>query len=150
MLIRQLAFCAIGFALSFSQLGYGEAVLDGIFQGTMELNSRDGSTYSVPLAVALTPTGETKAIPNGSGIFEEEQVIDGAFLIDEEGLVRHQVINDLPLGRNVDEMLRMVDALAFHQDHGEVCPAGWTQGKAGMDASPEGVAKYLAAEADKL
>ena len=74
----------------------------------------------------------------------------GSFLIDEEGMVRHQVINDLPLGRNVDEMLRMVDALAFHQEHGEVCPAGWTEGKAGMDASPEGVAKYLSEEADKL
>ena len=74
----------------------------------------------------------------------------GSFLIDEEGNVRHQVVNDLPLGRNIDEMLRMVDALAFHEKHGEVCPAGWTEGKAGMDASPEGVAKYLSEEADKL
>ncbi|WP_415887385.1 peroxiredoxin [Neptuniibacter sp. QD29_5] len=74
----------------------------------------------------------------------------GSFLIDEDGLVRHQVVNDLPLGRNVDEMLRMVDALAFHQEHGEVCPAGWNQGDKGMDASPEGVAKYLSEEADNL
>lgn len=74
----------------------------------------------------------------------------GSFLIDEDGLVRHQVVNDLPLGRNVDEMLRMVDALAFHQEHGEVCPAGWKQGDKGMVASPEGVAAYLTEEADKL
>lgn len=74
----------------------------------------------------------------------------GSFLIDEEGTVRHQVVNDLPLGRNVDEMLRMVDALAFHQEHGEVCPAGWTEGDKGMDASPTGVASYLSEEADKL
>ena len=74
----------------------------------------------------------------------------GSFLIDEEGTVRHQVINDLPLGRNVDEMLRMIDALQFHQDHGEVCPAGWNQGDKGMDASPDGVASYLSEEADKL
>lgn len=74
----------------------------------------------------------------------------GSFLIDEEGAVRHQVVNDLPLGRNVDEMLRMVDALAFHQDHGEVCPAGWTEGDAGMTASPEGVAAYLSENASKL
>ncbi len=74
----------------------------------------------------------------------------GSFLIDEEGNVRHQVVNDLPLGRNIDEMLRMVDALAFHQDHGEVCPAGWKDGDKGMNASPEGVAKYLSEEADKL
>ena len=74
----------------------------------------------------------------------------GSFLIDEEGTVRHQVVNDLPLGRNVDEMLRMIDALAFHQEHGEVCPAGWNQGDKGMDASPTGVASYLSEEADKL
>ncbi|MBO1256021.1 peroxiredoxin C [Alteromonas sp. 5E99-2] len=74
----------------------------------------------------------------------------GSFLIDETGLVRHQVINDLPLGRDIDEMLRMVDALAFHEEHGEVCPAGWQQGKSGMDASPAGVAKYLAEKSDEL
>ena len=74
----------------------------------------------------------------------------GSFLIDEEGLVRHQVVNDLPLGRNIDEMLRMVDALAFHQEHGEVCPAGWQEGKSGMDASPEGVAKFLSEKTDEL
>ena len=74
----------------------------------------------------------------------------GSFLIDEEGLVRHQVVNDLPLGRNVDEMLRMVDALAFHQAHGEVCPAGWKDGDKGMTPSPEGVAAYLKDNADKL
>ncbi|SHF99803.1 peroxiredoxin C [Vibrio gazogenes] len=67
----------------------------------------------------------------------------GSFLIDEEGLVRHQVVNDLPLGRNIDEMLRMVDALNFHQKHGEVCPAQWEEGKAGMKESPDGVAAYL-------
>ncbi len=74
----------------------------------------------------------------------------GSFLIDKEGVVRHQVVNDLPLGRNVDEMLRMVDALQFHEEHGEVCPAGWNQGSKGMTASPEGVASYLSTEADQL
>ncbi|WP_226665033.1 peroxiredoxin [Microbulbifer aggregans] len=74
----------------------------------------------------------------------------GSFLIDEEGVVRHQVVNDLPLGRNVDEMIRMVDALAFHQEHGEVCPAGWQEGDKGMNASPEGVAAYLSENSDKL
>lgn len=73
-----------------------------------------------------------------------------SFLIDEDFQVRHQVVNDLPLGRNVDEMLRMVDALNFHQEHGEVCPAGWTQGDKGMDASTAGVAAYLSENADKL
>lgn len=74
----------------------------------------------------------------------------GSFLIDEEGIVRHQVVNDLPLGRNIDEMLRMVDALAFHQEHGEVCPAGWKAGDKGMQATPEGVASYLSENSSKL
>jgi peroxiredoxin (alkyl hydroperoxide reductase subunit C) len=74
----------------------------------------------------------------------------GSFLIDRAGTVRHQVVNDLPLGRNIDEMLRMVDALQFTEEHGEVCPAGWNKGKAGMQASPEGVAKYLANHAQNL
>lgn len=74
----------------------------------------------------------------------------GSFLIDKEGMVRHQVVNDLPLGRNVDEMIRMVDALQFTEEHGEVCPAGWNQGDKGMTATPDGVAAYLGDEADKL
>jgi len=74
----------------------------------------------------------------------------GSFLIDKQGMVRHQVVNDLPLGRNVDEMLRMVDALQFTEEHGEVCPAGWKQGDKGMTATPDGVADYLASESDKL
>jgi len=74
----------------------------------------------------------------------------GSFLIDRAGVVQHQVVNNLPLGRNIDEMLRMVDALQFTEEHGEVCPAGWAKGKAGMDASPDGVAKYLAAHAGEL
>jgi len=74
----------------------------------------------------------------------------GSFLIDKNSMVRHQVVNDLPLGRNIDEMLRMVDALQFHEEHGEVCPAGWNKGDAGMDASPAGVASYLNDNSDKL
>jgi peroxiredoxin (alkyl hydroperoxide reductase subunit C) len=74
----------------------------------------------------------------------------GSFLIDRNGKVRHQVVNDLPLGRNIDEMLRMIDALQFFEENGEVCPAGWKKGDAGMDASPKGVADYLGKNADKL
>lgn len=73
-----------------------------------------------------------------------------SFLIDKEGQVRHQVVNDLPLGRNIDEMLRMIDALQFTEEHGEVCPAGWNKGDKGMKADPKGVAEYLAENADKL
>ena len=81
---------------------------------------------------------------------EEGVALRGSFLIDKNGIVRHQVVNDLPLCRNIDEMLRMVDALQFHEEHGEVCPAQWEKGKEGMKDSPEGVAKYLKQNADKL
>ena len=74
----------------------------------------------------------------------------GSFLIDQSGVVRHQVVNDLPLGRNIDEMLRMVDALQFHEKYGEVCPAGWSQGDKGMIADGNGVASYLASESSNL
>ena len=67
----------------------------------------------------------------------------GLFLIDKEGIVRHATINDLPLGRNVDEALRMVDALAHHEENGEVCPANWIKGSNAMQESHEGVAAYL-------
>ena len=74
----------------------------------------------------------------------------GAFLIDQAGVVRSQIVNDLPLGRNFDEVIRLVEALQFHEEHGEVCPAGWSQGDKGMTASPDGVAAYLAENSDKL
>lgn len=73
-----------------------------------------------------------------------------SFLIDRAGVVQHQVVNNLPLGRNVDEMLRMVDALQFTEENGEVCPAGWMKGKAGMKASTDGVASYLAEHGRQL
>jgi peroxiredoxin (alkyl hydroperoxide reductase subunit C) len=73
-----------------------------------------------------------------------------SFLIDKAGLVQHQVVNNLPLGRNVDEMLRVVDALQFTEEFGEVCPAGWQKGEAGMTPTAEGVSAYLSAHGKKL
>ena len=90
------------------------------------------------------------------GICEAYDVTDGAvalrgsFLIDKDGVVQHQVVNNLGLGRNIDEMLRMVDSLQFTEEHGEVCPAGWKQGDAGMKRSIEGVAEYLSKHAEDL
>jgi peroxiredoxin (alkyl hydroperoxide reductase subunit C) len=77
-------------------------------------------------------------------LFGESVALRGSFLIDADGTVRHAVINDLPLGRNIDEMIRMVDTMLFTNEHGEVCPAGWVKGDDGMKASTEGVAEYLA------
>lgn len=74
----------------------------------------------------------------------------GAFIIDKQGVVRSQVVNDLPLGRNVDELLRLIDALDFHESHGEVCPANWTKGKTGIKPTKEGIAKFLADQAKQL
>jgi len=74
----------------------------------------------------------------------------GAFIIDRAGAVRAQLVNDLPLGRNIDELIRLVEALQFTDQHGEVCPAGWNKGDKGMNASPAGVAAYLAENAAAL
>lgn len=77
-------------------------------------------------------------------LFNEEVALRGLFLIDSGGIVRHATINDLPLGRNVDEVLRMVDALQYFEAHGDVCPANWRPGQDAMKATAEGVAEYLA------
>ena len=74
----------------------------------------------------------------------------GAFIIDTKGVVRSQIINDLPIGRNIEEILRTIDAVQFFEEKGEVCPAGWVKGNAGMKASPEGVAEYLSQHAKSL
>jgi len=74
----------------------------------------------------------------------------GSFLIDEDGVVRHELRNDEPLGRNIDDMLRMVDVLAHHQEFGDVCPVGWQKGDDAMQDNPESVANYLSKNADKL
>ncbi|UDG80632.1 Alkyl hydroperoxide reductase C [Candidatus Hartigia pinicola] len=73
-----------------------------------------------------------------------------SFLIDKTGIIRHQVVNDLPLGRNIDEMLRMVDALQFYEEYGDVCPAQWEKGKEAINASPQGIAKFLTKNAATL
>lgn len=87
----------------------------------------------------------TKNITRSYGILVNEAVaLRGLFLIDRQGVVRHELINDLPLGRNVDEAIRMVDALQFFEKHGEVCPANWKPGDEAMKPSAEGVAEYLA------
>jgi peroxiredoxin (alkyl hydroperoxide reductase subunit C) len=77
-------------------------------------------------------------------LFNDSVALRATFLIDQEFKVRHQLVNDLPLGRNIQEALRMVKALKFHQQHGEVCPANWDKGEAGMKPTQEGVADYLA------
>ena len=87
----------------------------------------------------------TKQISADYGVLFEDAGVAfrGTFLIDKDGNVRHCVINDLPLGRNIDEAIRMVDALQFHEEHGEVCPANWKQGEDAMTPTPDGVATYL-------
>jgi peroxiredoxin (alkyl hydroperoxide reductase subunit C) len=87
----------------------------------------------------------TKQIAKDYDVLLNEAVaLRATFLIDQDFKVRHQLVNDLPLGRNIDEALRMVKALRFHQEHGEVCPANWNQGASGMKPTQEGVSSYLA------
>ena len=85
------------------------------------------------------------------GIEHDDGVaLRASFLIDREGIVQHQVVNNLPLGREVDEMIRLIEALQFTEEHGEVCPAGWRKGAKGMKADAQGVAAYLAENAGQL
>jgi peroxiredoxin (alkyl hydroperoxide reductase subunit C) len=92
--------------------------------------------------------GEYDYDEEGNAIFNGAPVAyRGLFLIDKEGIVRHNVINDLPLGRSIDEAIRMVDALQYFEKNGEVCPANWKPGEEAMAATHEGVAEYLAKKA---
>jgi peroxiredoxin (alkyl hydroperoxide reductase subunit C) len=102
----------------------------------------DGGIGSIkyPLVADLN-----KTISNQYGVLLPDGIaLRGLFLIDKEGIVRHAVINDLPLGRNIEEALRMVDSLQFHEKHGDVCPANWKEGEDAMTPTAEGVADYLA------
>lgn len=112
-----------------------------------DINNGGIGQVQFPLVADLT-----KQIARDYDVLIEDAgvALRGTFLIDKEGVIRHQVINDLPLGRNIDEAIRIVDALHFHEEHGEVCPAGWNQGKSGMQATPDGVAKYLETNAEAL
>ncbi len=92
------------------------------------------------------------AISQAYGVEHPEAgvALRGAFIIDEQSVVRSAIVNDLPIGRNIDELLRLIDAVQFTEEHGEVCPAGWNKGDTGMKASPQGVADYLGSNADNL
>lgn len=87
----------------------------------------------------------TKEIARSFGVLKEDEGIAyrGLFLIDKTGIIRHELINDLPLGRSVDEALRVLDALIFYEEHGEVCPANWHKGQKGMKPNPEGLKAYF-------
>lgn len=100
-----------------------------------------------PLVADLTKSIGTAydVLPEADGF-----ALRGTFLIDRNKKVRHQVVNDRPLGRDIDEALRVVDALLYNEEHGEVCPAGWNKGKAAMKANPDGVASFLESNANKL
>lgn len=100
--------------------------------------------YSKTIAINYGVLAGNYSVDNGNVSFEGNPVsLRGLFLIDKQGVIRHQVINDLPLGRSVDEALRMVDALNFHEVNGEVCPANWNNKKEGLQATAEGIAEYL-------
>jgi len=91
----------------------------------------------------------TKKISLSYGVLLEDAgiALRGLFLIDKDGIIRHQLVNDLPLGRNFDEALRILEALQYHETHGEVCPANWRPGEEAMKPTPEGVAEYLSKHA---
>jgi peroxiredoxin (alkyl hydroperoxide reductase subunit C) len=102
--------------------------------------------------VGFTMVSDVKhEITRAYGIEHEDGVaLRATFLIDREGVVQHQVVNNLPLGREVDEVIRLVEALQFTEENGEVCPAGWRPGQKGMKADSHGVSSYLGEHASKL
>ena len=111
-----------------------------------EINKGGIGQVQYPLVADLT-----KNIARDYDVLVNDAVaLRGTFLINQDGVVCHQVVNDLPLGRNIDEAIRMVDSLKFFQENGEVCPAGWNKGKTGMKANADGVASYLADNAKDL
>lgn len=123
--------------------------------GWLSMDKNDGGIKGVTYPI-LADTNKTISMnydvlagelgwdDDGNMVAEGELIAyRGLFLIDREGVVRHQLVNDLPLGRNVDEAIRMVDALQFLEENGEVCPANWSKGKEGLKATHEGIAEYL-------
>lgn len=111
----------------------------------------EGVTYPIVADTAKTIASNFGVLAGDYAYNEEgEMVFDGVpialrgtFIIDKAGVVRHETINDFPLGRNIDETLRLIDALQYTEKHGEVCPANWEEGKEAMQATREGVAAYL-------
>jgi len=81
---------------------------------------------------------------------EAKVALRAAFMIDKQGIIRSQIVNDLPIGRNIDEIIRIFEAMQFHEQHGEVCPANWREGNSGMEPTKQGVAAYLTENADRL
>lgn len=112
----------------------------------MPVNQGGIGQVKFPLVADLTK----QIARNFDVLFEEAVALRGSFLLDADGTIRHAVVNDLPLGRNIDEMIRMVDTMLFTNEHGEVCPAGWNKGDEGMKADPKGVADYLSKNEGKL
>ncbi|MEH0157043.1 peroxiredoxin [Limibacter armeniacum] len=112
----------------------------------------EGVTYPLVADVAKT-IAQNFDVLGGEYVYDEETnqvkfegapiALRGTFLIDKNGVIRHMVVNDFPLGRNIDDALRMVDALQYVEKHGEVCPANWEEGKEAMKPTKDGVADYL-------
>jgi peroxiredoxin (alkyl hydroperoxide reductase subunit C) len=141
---RNVAVVGCSIDSKFSHLAWLNTPLDkGGIQGVTyplvsDINKTISINYDV-LAGNFDYTDEGEMVFNGDAV-----AYRGLFLIDKEGIVRHQVVNDLPLGRSIDETLRMVDALQYFEMNGEVCPADWKAGKKGLKATQEGISTYLA------
>jgi peroxiredoxin (alkyl hydroperoxide reductase subunit C) len=113
---------------------------------SMPINKGGIGDVQFPLVSDLS-----KEISKNYNVLSDESIsFRGTFLIDENFKIRHYLVNDLPLGRNVDETIRMIDALDHHEAYGEVCPAGWKKGDQAMQASKQGVSDYLTSNAENL
>ena len=120
-----------------------------------ETSLADGGIGSVPFPLVADLTREISLAygvlsEEGESYYPQGVAMRATFIIDTKGIVRHQLVNDEPLGRNIDEVIRVLDALQFFEENGQVCPAGWTSGQTGMSNTPSGVASYLSEHAEEL
>lgn len=152
----------LAFANRYSAISAMNAVVIGIsidshhtHRAWRETPLTDGGIGAVPFPLAADLTREISraygVLSEANNSFYPEGVaMRATFITDANGIVRHQVVNDEPLGRNIDEVLRVLDALQFFEENGQVCPAGWSAGQKGMSTTPSGVASYLTEHADTL
>ena len=137
----------IRFVVPFAPGGSSEIVARATAAEIFGIAPAEVQKFAKSKGINYTVVMGDEAVQQAFGAID---AIPTTFLIDKTGVVMHQVVNMLPLGRNIDEMLRMIDALQFTEEHGEVCPAGWSKGDEGMKADKSGVAEYLAKNQDKL
>ena len=143
--LKELGVEVVGISIDshFTHNAWRNTSIDDGGIGALQYTLAADMDHSISQAYGIQSDGGDSYYPSGVAM-------RATFVIDQQGIVRHQVVNDEPLGRNMDEVVRIVQALQFFEENGQVCPAGWNMGDAGMTNTPEGVAEYLSENANNL